>query len=105
MADTLSTSSIYDALSMLDREAGFRRNCGGNSNYERARDIERTAKDAMAEFHRLSDAMPRLRALKREADREYDQYVTRGPEGCSCHINPPCGYCTSQSEDDEGEPA
>ena len=19
-------------------------------------------------------------------------------EGCSCHINPPCGYCTSRSE-------
>lgn len=21
-------------------------------------------------------------------------------EGCSCHINPPCGYCTSKDEDE-----
>lgn len=21
--------------------------------------------------------------------------------GCSCHINPPCGYCTEKEEDDE----
>ena len=21
--------------------------------------------------------------------------------GCSCHINPPCSYCTSKSDDDE----
>ncbi len=22
---------------------------------------------------------------------------------CSCHINPPCSYCTSKSEDDESD--
>lgn len=104
MAGNLSIGRIYDAISMLDREASFRRNAGGNANYERARDIERIAKDAMAEYCRLSDALPRLRALKAEADRDYDRYVTREPDGCSCHINPPCGYCTSQSED-EGEAA
>lgn len=23
--------------------------------------------------------------------------------GCSCHINPPCGYCMSKGEDDDNE--
>lgn len=49
-------------------------------------------------------------------DRAYDRYVDprnstvldsgmdvdldRYEAGCSCHINPPCSFCTSQSEDD-----
>ena len=97
----LSTNAIYEAISCLEREASFRRNTGGITNYERASDLERTYRDASAELRSLSGALPRLRALKAEADWQYDRYVAREPEGCSCHINPPCSFCTSQSEDDQ----
>lgn len=97
----LSTNAIYEAISCLEREASFRRNTGGSTNWERARDLDRAYRDASAELRALSDAMPRLRALKAQADWQYDRYVTREPECCSCHINPPCSFCTSQSEDDQ----
>jgi hypothetical protein len=91
-----SLNNIYYAIYELDREAQFRRNLGGSSNYERARDLDRIRKDAIAVYNQLSEAMPRLRSLKVEADRSYDRYVTRPPldEGCSCHINAPCSFCT-----------
>lgn len=95
----LSTNRIYEAISCLEREANFRRNIGGNDNWERARDLSRAFQDASQELRILSDALPRLRELKAEADRQYDRYVTRVPEGCSCHISPPCSYCTR----DDGE--
>lgn len=97
----LATGSIWSAIQCLEREAQFRRNIGNNSNYERARDLDHAYKQAMAEYRQLSDALPRLRSLKDAADREYDRYVTREPESCSCHISAPCGYCTSQSDEDE----
>ena len=96
----LSTGHIYDAIMELQREANFRRNIGGRNNYDRARDLDRIYSEAMAEQRALSDALPRLKALKAEADRAYDRYVTRGPECCSCHISAPCGYCTSQSDEE-----
>jgi hypothetical protein len=101
----LSTNAIYDAIRCLEREADFRRNIGGNANYERARDLDRIRQQADAEYNRLSDAMPRLRSLKDEADRAYDRYVTREPstDGCSCHLSAPCSYCTREvDEDDDG---
>lgn len=39
-----------------------------------------------------------------QTQREYDRFVQsqryedRAPEGCSCHINPPCSYCTRETE-------
>lgn len=42
------------------------------------------------------------------AQREYDRMVTspgygadedRAPESCSCHINPPCSYCTREVDE------
>lgn len=36
-------------------------------------------------------------SLEQEDEEEGREYNT----GCSCHINPPCSYCTSQSEDAE----
>ena len=39
--------------------------------------------------------------------REMDSLVADGADdwerGCSCHINPPCGYCTSKADEDEEE--
>jgi hypothetical protein len=37
--------------------------------------------------------------MQAERDRLMDEATDSG--GCSCHINPPCNYCTSQSEEDE----
>lgn len=56
---------------------------------------------------------PLLEAIERRltpAEREYDRlamagwpkndtYADQDPQGCSCHINPPCGYCTSHCVD------
>lgn len=95
----LSTNAIYDAISSLESEANFRWNVGGRVNLERYRDLQRVIRNAMAEYRALSEALPRLRDLKAAADREYDRYVTRGPDGCSCHLSAPCGYCTRETED------
>jgi hypothetical protein len=101
----LGIGDIYDAIFALEREANFRRNIGGNGNYERARDLDVIRQRASAQYRPLQDAMPRFRSLSAEADRSYDRYVTRDrepdAEGCSCHINPPCGYCTRETEEDE----
>lgn len=96
----LSINAIYDAVACLEREINFRKNTGGNTNWERARDLERTYRDASAELRALSEALPRLRELKAAADRDYDRYVTREPEGCSCHINPPCSFCTREIDEE-----
>ena len=97
----ISLNDIYFAIAALEREADFRRYVGNNSNYERARDLDHLRTSALRSYRELSEAMPRLRALKAEADRSYDRYVTREPEGCYCHISPPCGFCTSQSDEEE----
>lgn len=97
----LSINAIYYAISSLEREANFRWNVGGRDNLDRYRDLQNIMRDAMAEYHALSEALPRLRSLKAAADREYDNYVTRERECCSCHISAPCGYCTRETEDAE----
>lgn len=62
-------------------------------------------------IHRKLKGQGDLRDERTREEREYDSYVTSArwdsdddpgePEGCSCHINPPCSYCTSQEVDDE----
>lgn len=50
--------------------------------------------------------------------RAYDRYVAPGmaaqfdrdrydfePQGCSCHINPPCSFCTREADEDESTPS
>lgn len=99
----LSISRIWEALTALDREAERQSwTAKTSAEWERVRDIKRTATDALAEYRILSEAMPRLRSLSAEANRSYDRYVTRYREdegGCSCHINPPCSYCTRETEE------
>lgn len=97
---SLSTNAIYYAISSLEREANFRWNVGGRDNLDRYRDLQSIMREAMAEYRALSDALPRLRDLKAAADREYDSYVTRERECCSCQISAPCGYCTRETEDE-----
>jgi len=47
---------------------------------------------------------------KRQYDRHFapaqsavlDKSIRYGePSGCSCHINPPCSYCTNKTDEDE----
>lgn len=104
----LRIDNIYYAINALEREAErLSWNAQGIEQRDRARDLARTAKEAAAEYRILSEAMPRLQALKSEADRQYDSYVTRprfeDEGGCSCHISAPCSFCTRQT-DDEDEP-
>ena len=105
MGKGLSTGAIYDAINALQRESEYRLDVGGRNNINRYRDLQQMMNAAMAEFHALSTALPRLRALKVEADRAYDRYVTRyddrAPECCSCHISAPCSFCVNQSDDEE----
>lgn len=100
MSGPLSTGAIYDAIMSLEREADFRWNVGGRGNCDRYRDLQRTVHEALAEYHALSEALPRLRELKAEADRAYDRYVTRiedrEPDCCSCHISAPCRFCVTE---------
>jgi hypothetical protein len=52
----------------------------------------------------------RIRRGQSAEDRAYDDYVDpRGayhlfdnyePEGCSCHINPPCAYCVNGGDNE-----
>jgi hypothetical protein len=37
------------------------------------------------------------RRMEAERDRLMDE--AEDADGCSCHISPPCGYCTRQTED------
>lgn len=37
------------------------------------------------------------RLAQAERDRLRDEHGE--PDGCSCHINPPCGYCTRETEE------
>lgn len=104
----LRIDNIYYAIETLRREADRASwNAKGVDERDRARDMKRTAEEASKEYSKLSEAMPRLRALSSEADRAYDSHVTRErerepvDEGCSCHINPPCGFCARQSDEEE----
>lgn len=101
----LAIGNIYDAIETLSSEAERLSWHGNSRDYQRSKDLRLIVERARPEYRALSEAMPRLRALKAEADRDYDRYVTRDREpsadGCSCHINPPCGYCTRETEDEE----
>lgn len=40
----------------------------------------------------------RLQEEARDAERDDGDY--EGQEGCACHVNPPCGFCTSMTEEE-----
>lgn len=66
---------------------------------------ERALRDAERAMNRLSAEWPKASALIEASKREYDRYVTREPESCSCHLSAPCSYCTSQPDEDETQEA
>lgn len=67
---------------------------------DRVRDFQFAAKRGMEAYNRLSSKLPRAMELLAASEREYDRYVTREPECCSCHINAPCGFCLAQSDEE-----
>lgn len=96
---------IYYAINSLDQAAERISYLGGVDNYDRSKEMRRTAREAMLQYNAIAAALPRLRALESEASRQYDRYVTseREPDGCSCHLMAPCSYCTREVV--EGMPA
>lgn len=68
--------------------------CDTPDNYEQ-RDSE------CVTCHRMRQRTIHMRLTP--AQRDYDNYVDPAqayhddfPPGCSCHINPPCAFCTSE---------
>lgn len=100
----LSINRIWEALAVFEREADRQSwTAKTSAEWEQQRHIKRIAAEALAEYRILSEAMPRLRSLSAEAGRSYDRYVMQYREdegGCSCHISPPCSYCTRETEDE-----
>ncbi len=90
----ISTTELGYALSALRRAANIMDN---TDRWDFGREFRVVARDAQKELDRLNSVLPQLEALKMEADRAYDRRVlTEGePDCCSCHINPPCAYCTT----------
>ncbi|GEM_PF-4919828 len=39
--------------------------------------------------------------MQAERDRLIDEATDN--DGCSCHINPPCGFCMRQSDEEDAE--
>lgn len=110
MASDINLNVIDSALSDLARAVEtIRHTARGADAYDRARWMERNASEAQKELSKLSALWPRIRGLLADADRAYDAYVTspsRNYEddertGCSCHLTAPCGFCTSQSDEEE----
>jgi hypothetical protein len=109
-ASDISIWAIESALNIAERSVEYRRqNARGVDAWASVRQDERIVADARREFSKLSAAWPRAKTLMHEADRAYDLRVTsrgqvfdedREPESCSCHINPPCGFCTSQADEE-----
>lgn len=51
---------------------------------------------------RSAAAYKRLTAEEKAYDRRVDPlgaYHTDFPDGCSCHISPPCSYCTREADE------
>ena len=92
---------IASAIDSLERAANHLSNYAkGWRDYDRIKEMHATAAEANQEYQKLVQAWPRAKSLVDEAARSYDRYVTREPEGCTCHISPPCSYCTSQTDED-----
>lgn len=72
----------------------------GVDAYRTCDERERSLRAAEGALAKLSAVWPRAQSLIGAAAREYDAYVEREPEGCSCHLSAPCGYCMSQSDED-----
>lgn len=105
MAD-ISIDRIWYALNSLERASGWlSRITVGIDARDLIRGYEADLRHARQEYEALSRAMPDFRSYMANKAVEYDRYVTRlrepEPDCCSCHINPPCGFCTRQTDEDE----
>jgi hypothetical protein len=104
-ADRIDLSMISGAISDAVSSAEARMYSARGGAYDRARSDHDFATRAQAEVRKLQEVWPRAREALAAQARAYDAYVLSpredGPEeGCSCHINPPCGFCTNQGDPD-----
>lgn len=105
---SLRIDNLYYAASELERAADWLgRLTTGWEARDRVASLRQTAREAQREYSELAKVMPDVRAYIADKAAQYDRYVTRHREwedgGCSCHINPPCGFCTRQSDEDDDE--
>ena len=108
MADPVNLNDIDNAISALGTLAEFYfNNTRGPNAYDRYRDYKALHQRAETEMRRLSSLWSGFRDYERSRGAEYDRYVTRAvredDDGCSCHISPPCSYCTRQADADDPE--
>lgn len=104
-ADRIDLGMIGDAVTDAVHAAERRRYEARGGAYDRAKSDHDFATRALAEFRKLQEVWPRAKEALAAQARAYDAYVLSpredGPEeGCSCHINPPCGFCTNQGDPD-----
>lgn len=95
-------SALRDGHAANEALSTWTRGPDAHDRYRERRDcIER----GLATLRRLNEVWPNAKALLAAEARAYDAYVTRDPEPCcSCHLSAPCGFCTSQP-DEEAEAA
>lgn len=103
---SIRIDNLYYAATELERAADWlSRITTGWEARDRVSSLRQTAREAQREYNELAKVMPDVRAYIAEKAVQYDRHVTRAreweDEGCSCHINPPCGYCTRQSDEDD----
>lgn len=99
MSERINLDSIAACIELASR--GVEReieSARGADDYERATSHRPTICQARAQLRELERQLPRLQSLSDVADRAYDRHVTGPePEGCSCHISPPCAFCVGQN--------
>lgn len=94
----LETHNLERVIDFAQRYSEYLKDRGGIDSFERGRDVELAVELASQELRELQSQLPRLLELRASADLAYDRYVLDGQQGCTCHINPPCNWCVSQSE-------
>ena len=97
---SLIDSTLREAYAMADRLYREARCSDERRQHQVTRDL---AAQASRDFDEIVQRLPRLESLAQEADRAYDITVLSARGVCSCHINPPCNWCVSQSDEDAEE--
>jgi hypothetical protein len=98
---TANMNDIWSALRLAEQLAERNLWNATGRNYADAKNDSYCAKRGMEAYTALSRDLPRMRDLLKASEREYDRYVERDRESCSCHLSAPCSYCTRQCDEDE----
>lgn len=100
MSDAVRLDDIaYGIRSGLAAVESLRTWVKGVEAYRVCSERERALREAEHALGRLYAVWPKAQALIAQSALEYDRYVEREPESCSCHLSAPCGYCISQPDE------